>query len=390
MRIVYIYMKDVRRRAEVSPEAQYAQTLEIVYYSGMSGWGAYPSNYRADEVRAVIAATKAGECVSVVGLSGAGKSNLLGFIADRQSTAARRFVLIDSNRLPEFTRPAFLRLIRRTLGDTRTVEPDDELETLDAVIKGQLSSGTLSLLLDLSLLDRDGVMAGESCHALFSNLRALRDAHKFLLTFVTASRHALPHDTEFTELIHAHTIWLGCLGESDARWNVARHGERKELTWSDAEAETLIRLSRGYPSLLRAACEAYADGATPDSIAAHPAVQARVAEFWNDKPTDDELRLSGLAAHPLLTAGRAPSFDTSQLTAKENLLLNYFVAHPDAVCEKDDLIRAVWPEDKVFERGVRDDSLAQLIRRLREKIEPDPANPKFIHTAPGRGYRFRR
>jgi DNA-binding winged helix-turn-helix (wHTH) protein len=89
-------------------------------------------------------------------------------------------------------------------------------------------------------------------------------------------------------------------------------------------------------------------------------------------------------------AGRAPTFDTSHLTAKENSLLRYFLSHPDEVCEKDDLIRAVWPEDKVFERGVRDDSLAQLVRRLREKIEPDPANPHYIHTVPGRGYRFTR
>jgi two-component system response regulator RegX3 len=70
-------------------------------------------------------------------------------------------------------------------------------------------------------------------------------------------------------------------------------------------------------------------------------------------------------------------------------LLNYFLAHPDIVCEKDDLIRAAWPEDKVFEHGVRDDSLAQLIRRLREKIEPDPASPRHIFTVPGRGYRFK-
>jgi DNA-binding winged helix-turn-helix (wHTH) protein len=48
----------------------------------------------------------------------------------------------------------------------------------------------------------------------------------------------------------------------------------------------------------------------------------------------------------------------------------------------------VWPEDRVFERGVRDDSLAQLVRRLREKIEPDPSAPRFILTVPGRGYRF--
>jgi DNA-binding winged helix-turn-helix (wHTH) protein len=56
--------------------------------------------------------------------------------------------------------------------------------------------------------------------------------------------------------------------------------------------------------------------------------------------------------------------------------------------EKDDLIRAVWPEDKLFEDGGRDDSLAQLIRRLRRKIEPDPARPQIIQTVPGRGYRL--
>jgi two-component system response regulator SaeR len=70
------------------------------------------------------------------------------------------------------------------------------------------------------------------------------------------------------------------------------------------------------------------------------------------------------------------------------LLLEYFRVHPNQVCEKDELIRGVWPEDKIYERGIRDDSLAQLIRRLREKIEPDPSNPQRIHTVPGRGYRY--
>jgi DNA-binding winged helix-turn-helix (wHTH) protein len=70
------------------------------------------------------------------------------------------------------------------------------------------------------------------------------------------------------------------------------------------------------------------------------------------------------------------------------LLLKYLEAHPGEVCSKDDLVRAVWPEDQVYERGIRDDSLAQLVRRLRVKIEPDPSNPRYILTAPGRGYQF--
>jgi DNA-binding response OmpR family regulator len=146
---------------------------------------------------------------------------------------------------------------------------------------------------------------------------------------------------------------------------------------------------------LRAACEAYAGGAglEPDELVKQSAIRRRIDEFWADEPDDEAIRLSELEGQPLLIAGRPEKpaekgFDTSQLTAKEYQLLEYFRQHPDGVCEKDDLIRAVWPEDKIFERGIRDDSLAQLIRRLREKIEADPSSPRYIHTVPGRGYRF--
>ncbi len=372
----------------------------------MSAWDSYPSDYRAAEVRAILTATRAGECVSVVGLSGAGKSNLLGFLTERQSAAEHVFALVDCNRLQEPTPAVLFRLIRRALTDSPLPQGDmspeakrsgegagerGELDTLEAAIEKRLntSRGSLSLALDASLLfSRFDDLARDP--AFSGNLRALRDAHKYRLTFVTATRHPLPPHTELSELFYANTLWLGPLSESDARWNVAQYAGRKGLKWDEATTELLIAVSRGYPSLLRAVCEAHADGASPDvnGLSPHPAVRARVDEFWADNPTDDEVQHSGLENLPLLMAGRALIFDTSHLTAKENLLLDYFVAHPEVVCEKDDLIRAVWPEDKVFERGVRDDSLAQLIRRLREKIEPDPANPRYIHTVPGRGYRF--
>jgi DNA-binding winged helix-turn-helix (wHTH) protein len=75
------------------------------------------------------------------------------------------------------------------------------------------------------------------------------------------------------------------------------------------------------------------------------------------------------------------------LTASEHRLLAFFQTHAGVVCAKDDLIRAVWPEDRVLD-GLRDDSLAQLIRRLRQKIETDSAKPQHIQTIPGRGYRY--
>lgn len=45
--------------------------------------------------------------------------------------------------------------------------------------------------------------------------------------------------------------------------------------------------------------------------------------------------------------------------------------------------------DRVWEKDVSDDVLAVFVRRLRQKIEPDPSHPTYIETVRGIGYRFR-
>ena len=111
-------------------------------------------------------------------------------------------------------------------------------------------------------------------------------------------------------------------------------------------------------------------------------------EFWRDEPNTEALRLSGLENHPLLQSTQPPTGpDVDKLTASEYQLYSYFLTHPDQVCSHDELVQAVWKEEKQIE-GVRDDRLAQLVRRLRAKIEADPSNPRLIQTVPGRGYRY--
>ena len=142
--------------------------------------------------------------------------------------------------------------------------------------------------------------------------------------------------------------------------------------------------------MLRGVCEAAAAGAPMDtqSLRDHPAVQRRVQEFWRDEPGVDAVRLSGLENHPLLSQDQPPALpDVDKLTANEYRLYSYFQSHPDQVCTHDELMQAVWHEEKLIE-GLRDDRLAQLVRRLRAKIEADPSNPHLIQTVPGRGYRY--
>jgi hypothetical protein len=353
----------------------------------MDIWRTYPSTYRQQEVQTILSAVKAGECVSLIGLSGAGKSNLMGYLAHRQDAFPHPNILVDCNRLLDHTPEAFFQLISQVLGQTQVTA--NELQALDAAINRRLSEtdGSLTILLDRFDAFTDGVDS-----AIASSLRALRDAHKYQLTYVIATRQPLDSQSELAELFYAHTLWLGPLSESDARWNVMRYAQRRNVQWGDDVAARIIELTWGYPSLLRAVGDAYAMGVDLDleTLQAHPAVQRRVTEFWADEPSEQALQDSGVAGLPLLMAGRAPQgVDTSQLTAKEHLLLEYLRAHAEEVCEKDELICAVWPEDEIFERGIRDDSLAQLVRRLRVKIEPDPSSPQLIQTVPGRGYRYR-
>lgn len=350
----------------------------------------FPENYRSDEVRQITSAVRSGECVSVVGLSGSGKSNLLVYLAGQKQLEAPAFFLVDCNRLDDPSLPALFRLIHRSLGGDGGTK--GSLEELDWLISTSIDRSPGGLCL---LFDRFELLSGGAPSALYGNLRALRDAHKYALTYVTASRRPIDPSSELAELFYAHTLWLGPLTEADARWSVNSYAQRAGVKWDEASIEAIIKITYGYPSLLRAVSEAFTCGCRleVEALARHPAVSRRIAEFWSDNPGEAELRLSGLLGQPLLMTGHRvstlnPQDGHVELTAKENLLLSYFRAHPGAVCEKDDLIRAVWPEDRIFESGVRDDSLAQLVRRLRTKIETDPSQPRCIQTVTGRGYRY--
>ena len=73
------------------------------------------------------------------------------------------------------------------------------------------------------------------------------------------------------------------------------------------------------------------------------------------------------------------------LTQREYDLISYLAAQPGTVFSREALMEHVWN----YEGYVGDVRAVDVaIRRLREKIEDDPANPKFIVTKRGMGYLF--
>lgn len=72
------------------------------------------------------------------------------------------------------------------------------------------------------------------------------------------------------------------------------------------------------------------------------------------------------------------------LTAKEFDVLELLVFHPNKVYDRDALLDIVWGKDYPGDARTVD----VHIRRLREKIEKNPSEPKYVHTKWGVGYYF--
>jgi two-component system, OmpR family, alkaline phosphatase synthesis response regulator PhoP len=81
----------------------------------------------------------------------------------------------------------------------------------------------------------------------------------------------------------------------------------------------------------------------------------------------------------ILKAGRP-----IKVSAREFKLLRYFIENPGTTVSRDELLNAVWGYDAIIFTRTVDVHVAWL----RQKIEPDPRHPQYIHTIHGHGYRF--
>lgn len=129
------------------------------------------------------------------------------------------------------------------------------------------------------------------------------------------------------------------------------------------------------------------------------------ADDYIAKPFSPKTLLARIRAVLRRTQGIAPSGDLStpdwsldvdrqqlvypnrapmHLTPLEFRLLQHLMIHRGQVVDSDSLIQHVWGYDDSGDRIL----LKQLVRRLRRKVEADPADPRYIETVPNVGYCF--
>jgi DNA-binding winged helix-turn-helix (wHTH) protein len=284
----------------------------------------------------------------------------------------------------------------------------------------------------------------------FSALRALRDDYKGWLVYVVAARQELnrlgqkPDKIEaFEELISPRTIWLGPYGLEDAHLMVQRLAARSEVAVEGAVVEALLCATGGHPGLLKTGFSLIKEGPAglPERLLSDGRVQDECLRIWRSLPRGDQEALARLARGEGRAALPAGAFERlarmglvggpwaegeavfssilaetirridpavgkkivvneksrtvwvgdrklPPLSPLEFNLIAYLAARQGDVCSKNELIDHLYGDAIPSEKGVTDERLVTLVKRLRKSVEPDPKNPRYLITDRGVGFRL--
>jgi hypothetical protein len=272
-------------------------------------WADYEPNYRAREIETLAGWITAGESGCVLGPTGSGKSNLLGFVCHQPQVLNPylpdlglkvALVQVDLNNLPGDDLAAFYQLILRSL-----YESNAQLAALEPT----LAKVTESLYHKVE--DKPLPFFDQFCRTaepqVVDTLRGLRDGFKTTLSYLVGVRHELAYLRdpleigEVYELLDTHLCWVGAMVEADARWVINQVAETTGRSFTEAEIRRLIDLTGSYPSLLKAvslwlvhASPVPEREAWADALLRERSLQYRLEEIWTSLTQAEQLVLCEL------------------------------------------------------------------------------------------------
>jgi len=153
------------------------------------------------------------------------------------------------------------------------------------------------------------------------------------------------------------------------------------LTARGEESDRLIGLRRGADDYI-------VKPFSPAELVARVEAVLRRAARGGADAADNDTDVEPIVHGPLVIdqAARRVTLDGEELplTLREYELLRFLAARPGRVFSRDQLMEQVWGYDFYTDTS----TVTVHVRRLRAKLEPDPAHPRFIETVWGVGYRF--
>lgn len=279
-----------------------------------------PLSFRSDLLKRLLADLRAGECCSLIGTSGIGKSNVASFLQRHDvqriywNDDTSWVILIDSHSLifvaeqrSEYSVAKLM--VTRLIEEAKSRDFSTEFITFANKSFNALSANpTFPAAMD-TLLDICKYLCEKYCRQLifvfdqfddlwqsleprfFLNLRGLRDQLKYQVVYLAMTRMRLEHMHQeaqkvesFWELFSNHTFGLGPYNESDAATMVERLSLRAGIAVSDVPQEVVI-LSGRYPAILSAIFWAFVNAPQRplhiDDLLKNPSVVKECEKVWN-------------------------------------------------------------------------------------------------------------
>ncbi|MCA9954710.1 MAG: winged helix-turn-helix domain-containing protein [Anaerolineales bacterium] len=447
-------------------------------YLEPSGGGRFPPGFRQEVLGCLRQWLAMRASVSLVGLPGAGKSNLLQYIYQNPESLTGQqtvvLVTLDLNHLVDGQPTTLYRLVLRACYHVRSRFPQDVADLVAQLYESHKATTDLFLAqtavydllaavaqqrgLVVLILDQFDRFCRRAEPELTLCLRALRDGFKDTTLYIVGMRQAPLRMAEpellgeLLQLLDTHVCWVGAMSWADSFAFVKQEVGRVAQAVTEAEAAHLFSFTGGYPSLLKAACawlvrqpERPSVETWFDALRLQPTIKNRLGEIWRALTQEEQWLLAELSggAQPdpasispeamtqMVQRGLCQHADHGcqvrgdlladyvqtavqhglgriwrdsksgvlyqgtqrvvGLRPLEEALLTFLVQNPYKPHTKTALIQAVWPEGTHIV-GVTDDSLYQVVRGVRQKIEPKTAeSPVYLVTKRGvdeGGYQF--
>ena len=300
----------------------------------------YQRTYRAKEMQRLANWMLSGVSGSVVGMGGAGKSNLMRFLCDYPNALdsylpnERQTVMVievDLNNLPANDLATLYRVILRSFYESRARFEADIQAIITPLYHANrasldpfLSQSALrELLLHVEEQDMRVVLVFDRFDKFYESvtseltdtLRGLRDRFKYNLSYIVGMRQEVVYLEnpqllgELYEILDTHVCWVSPMNEADAG-RMIREEIRSEAL-NQKQIKHLLRLTGGYPALLKATCHAWIttlqylpEEEWIEVLLAQHNMQYRLSEIWGGLTQEEQLALSELQKWSYLANNR--------------------------------------------------------------------------------------